>query len=40
LGLVAIFYVAGSDVFNGYSGFVDGAIESGVCGASLAAALA
>ena len=31
---------AGSDIANGWSGFIDGAIESGVRGASLAAALA
>jgi pseudooxynicotine dehydrogenase len=31
---------AGSDIANGWSGFIDGAIESGLRGASLAAALA
>ncbi|HEY1519118.1 MAG TPA: NAD(P)/FAD-dependent oxidoreductase [Solirubrobacteraceae bacterium] len=31
---------AGSDIANGWSGFIDGAIESGVRGASLALALA
>ena len=31
---------AGSDLANGWSGFIDGAIESGVRGASLASALA
>jgi pseudooxynicotine oxidase len=31
---------AGSDIANGWSGFIDGAIESGIRGASLAAALA
>ena len=31
---------AGSDIANGWSGFIDGAIESGVRGASLASALA
>jgi pseudooxynicotine oxidase len=31
---------AGSDIANGWSGFIDGAIESGLRGASLATALA
>ena len=31
---------AGSDIANGWSGFIDGAIESGLRGASLAATLA
>ncbi|HXO08373.1 MAG TPA: FAD-dependent oxidoreductase, partial [Solirubrobacteraceae bacterium] len=31
---------AGSDLANGWSGFIDGAIESGLRGASLARALA
>jgi monoamine oxidase len=31
---------AGSDIANGWSGFIDGAIESGLCGGALAAALA
>jgi monoamine oxidase len=30
----------GSDIANGWSGFIDGAIESSLRGASLAAALA
>ena len=31
---------AGSDIANGWAGFIDGAIESGLCGGALAAALA
>ena len=31
---------AGSDIANGWAGFIDGAIESGLRGASLATTLA